>query len=109
MRNTVILHIPIHSIVDLITNSSSELFVFNGNTSDATVKRLLETIISSCGGDYNETSIHTYDEYRYKDSYIIPEGVNPKDLYFARIDNNDYTLSAILREFFTEVKLEWKD
>jgi hypothetical protein len=39
--------IPVHSFVDLITNSSSELFVCNGNKSVATMRELIVTIANA--------------------------------------------------------------
>ena len=39
MKNLLV--IPVHSFVDLITNSSSELFVCNGNKSVEAVKEIM--------------------------------------------------------------------
>ena len=67
------IHIPIHSFVDLITNSSSEIFVTaDGNTVKA-VKKLIDDILKSSGSDktvddlfeisigYEVTDNKTYD------------------------------------------------
>lgn len=106
---TIILHIPVHSIVDLITNSSSELFVFNGATKDKTLQRLLEVISNSGGSGYSETTICKFEDYRYKDDYILPKGVNADDVYCADVDQNDSITDAILREFFTEISIDYKE
>ena len=65
--------IPIHSFVDLITNSSSEIFVSADANTVKAVKKLIDNILKASGSDktsddlfdiglgYEVTDIETYD------------------------------------------------
>jgi len=55
MDKTIII-IPIHSIIDIITNSSSELFVCNTDKSTSEVRALLGAILTA----YGEGKGHDY-------------------------------------------------
>lgn len=102
---SIFLHVPYHSIVDLITNSSSELFVFKGEPKDETAKILLEFITSK---SLNESSVVKFSDYKYKDDLILPEGVDPECVYVANIDYNESILEELLQEVFETIEVEWK-
>ena len=108
---TLIFEVNIHSVVDLITNSSSEIFMIDVTTSNKTLKELFETIVEAAGsgnGGYSETSIQAFSDYEWKEDYIT-KGINTKNLYIVNIDNNDSGITeALLRKFFKVVELESK-
>lgn len=112
MTKQIILHVPYHSVVDLITNSSSELFIIRAKPKDETAKILLDVLRengSSSSSSYYNSSIETWADFFYKDEYIIPENFNTEDLYVANVDNCDTYLQDILRRVFEVVTLEYKD
>lgn len=57
--NTLI--IPIHSFVDLITNSSSEIFVAADKKTVKAIKTLVENLISAAGGTAKADDLFTFD------------------------------------------------
>lgn len=106
---TLIFEANIHSVVDLITNSSSEIFMIDVTTSNKTLKEVFKTIVEAAGsGGYSETSIRAFSDYEYGSDYIT-EGVDTKNLYVINIDQNDSGVTeALLRKFFKVVELESK-
>lgn len=58
MKNLLVLNVQ--SITDVITNSSSELFVLNTNTSLEDISKMLSTMTSG----YLEPIIFTLEDYR---------------------------------------------
>lgn len=102
---TLFLHIPHHSIVDLITNSSSELFVFKGEPRDETAKLLLEVLTTH---GFNESSVSKFADYKFKDDIELPEGINADDIYVANFDYSDQALETLVREVFEEIEVVWK-
>ena len=80
MKNKII--IPIHSILDVITNSSSELFIIDENKGIETVQVAVDELIDKYGmqyEDYGRPSVYEcnpsyYDDYNFShfdDSEII--------------------------------------
>ena len=104
-----VIFIQLHSVIDLITNSSTELFVVDGNKAEGILKEILEFIIEQSLNDSSETEIVTLENYPYKDYYIIPEGLNEKQVYVMNIDYNDVFLQNFINKYFTLIRLEEKD
>ena len=57
--NTLI--IPVHSVVDLITNSSSEIFVAADSKTVSTIKKLVTNIISASGGTLTADDLFNFE------------------------------------------------
>ena len=98
--------IKIHSHVDLITNSSTELFMVDTTNTE---KSLVEIIKFLCGKDLGETEICQFKDYKYKDSVTIPDEINPDNLYAISADQNDGSLITIIENFFTLIDLEYNE
>ena len=73
IANKIVYVFNIQSITDVITNSSSELFVYRGNTD--TVKELLDSVTPGWESEYNDpvllqdlspNSLETYLDYKYR-------------------------------------------
>ena len=97
MQNKVMFVIEPHSVVDVITNSSSELFVGESNTKDALVK-MIEAAYPEYLGEYNELKstkeldvddIECYISYAWERwsnmhqrmTYHVPGGLNFNDVF----------------------------
>ncbi len=92
-------------MVDLITNSSSEIFMYDVSTTNETLKKLISVLSNNCS---DESSVQEFNDSSYKDEIILPNGVDAKNVYVVRVDYNDRTLGAVLSEFFTEIPMKWK-
>lgn len=101
--------IKLHSIVDVITNSSSELFIVDGSKSEGILKEILDFITSSCRNSSGETSVKLLSESREYDYYVIPEDIDVSQLYLFEIDYNDEFLESFIKKYFTIIDLEYKD
>jgi hypothetical protein len=101
--------IKIHSAVDLITNSSTELFIVDLTKTEGFLKEMFEfmTKESACGCD--DTHFESLKNYKYKDDFIIPEDLNQDMVYMCTVDQNNNLLMSILEKYFTVIQLEYKD
>lgn len=104
-----VIFIQLHSVIDLITNSSTELFVVDGNKAEGILKEILEFMIEQSLNGSLETEIVTLENYKYKDDYIIPEGLNEKQVYAITVDYHDVFLNKFIDKYFTLITLEGKD
>ena len=101
--------IKLHSIVDVITNSSSELFIVDGSKSEGILKEILDFIVSGCSNGSGETSVKLLSESGESDCYTIPEDMDISQLYLFEIDYNDEFLESFIKKYFTIIDLEYKD
>ena len=99
--------ISIHSFIDVITNSSTELFVVDKSKIKEEMKELFELIIDT-ELDY-ETTVESYEDYRYKDDFILPEGCDSKDCYVIDASNSNILLEKIINKYFNPIEVEYKD
>jgi len=99
----------IHSFVDVITNSSSELYVVDTEKIIGFAEELLQLFIENFGSNYNETSISKFSDSEYIEEYIIPKGVDKEHLYFINVDNNDLIISVLIEKYFETIQLEYKE
>lgn len=53
--------IPIHSFVDLITNSSSEIYVYASDGTVKAVKELINNLLTGVGSDKTADDLFTFD------------------------------------------------
>ena len=53
--------IPVHSFVDVITNSSSEIFVAADKSTITAIKKLVENLITAAGGTQTADELFTFD------------------------------------------------
>jgi len=105
-KNIVI--IKLHSVVDLITNSSTELFIVDTSKAEGILKEMFE-FIKKEAGNCNETTISSWEDSSCKDDYIMPEDIDFSQVYVCRIDQNDNILMGIMEKFFTVLNLKYKD
>jgi hypothetical protein len=98
--------IQFHSFVDLITNSSTELYIVDLSKIEGVLKDMFETIKTHHGG---ETRIHTWESYQYKEDYILPDGTDTTNVYVCWIDQGDDTLMGIIEKFFAPLNFKYKD
>jgi len=100
--------IYLHSIIDLITNSSTELFMVDTPVTEGILNDIFNFIIKECDF-YNETEIQPFTDYDYKDDYILPDGIKEENVYVFEIDYTDQLLQKLLEKYFTILPLKRKD
>lgn len=65
------IQINIHSIVDIITNSSTEIYIAADNSTITTIQELVDNLLSTAGSDLKSTDLFTFElevPDRYYDS-----------------------------------------
>ena len=109
MENKNIL-INVHSLVDVITNSSTELFIVDANKVQETMKELFNFLLNCTEIDF-ETEIFKYDESDYKNDYVLPEEYenNTENLYFINASHHNELLMQIIDKYFNPIELEYKE
>jgi hypothetical protein len=100
-----IIIINLHSVVDLITNSSTELFIVDTSKAEGILKELFDVILKNPA---QETRIEKFEDYKYKNEYILPEGTDLSSVYICNIDQCDDTCMAIIQKFFTCVNFKYE-
>jgi len=100
--------VSIHSTVDLIANSSTEIFVVDKNKVKQEMKELFEFCLE-CEIDYETSIVKFEDDSYYKDDIILPEYVNPDDCYLIHSSINNPLFENIIRKFFNPIEIKYKD
>lgn len=113
-----VLQISTHSFVDLITNSSSELFVCNGKKTLKTIKEILQTLLDThnklSGGSYTFNKVFgkifvSKFEFQW---WNVPDELRDRyDLYnrYCMYSRNPYTGTGFGKDNPEEKELEKKD
>lgn len=104
--NKKLILIQLHSFVDLITNSSTELYIIDLSKIEGVLKEMFDVFKTHHG---DETSIEPWDTYKYKDDYVLPEGTETSKVYVCRVDQGDDTLMGILEHFFSPLNYKYRD
>jgi len=101
--------IDIHSMTDLITNSSTELFIVDENKIEGTLKEVF-VLASDSNNLGDESSVIKFDDYKYKNDYILTEEYenNTSSLYVFNISYDDAFLINAIEQLFNPIKLENK-
>ena len=102
------LFIKLHSVVDLITNSSTELFIVDASKAEGILKEVLKFIVEEGKSGYSDTKIETLENYRYKEDFIIPEDLDQSQIYVMDIDYSDTFLEKLIEKYFTTITLNYK-
>lgn len=98
--------IKLHSVVDLITNSSTELFIIDLSKTEGILKEIFDAIKKNNNG---ETEITKWQDYKYKGDMILPEDVDTENVFVCNIDQCDTSFLTIIEEFFTQVNYKYAD
>jgi hypothetical protein len=95
--------------VDVITNSSSELFMVDGSKVKEDLKTLFDLMIKHCeSGRSCDTFIVKLSESNYADEYILPEGTNPDEVYMIYVGYDDGFLEEVVNKFFPPIEYGYK-
>ena len=100
--------VNIHSMVDVITNSSTELYVIDKTKIEKHFIELFKYIIGLKEIDY-ETTIESLSNYRYKDDLVLPEECKKEDCYIIRVSNDNLLLDKIINKFFNPIEVKYED
>jgi hypothetical protein len=103
--------ICIHSLVDVITNSSTELYAIDTEKTEGFVKELLDLFLEqfSNGSRFDQTVITKWEDVDDKDYYILPESVNTDHVYFIDIEYSDNIVEALIKKYFNVIELGYKE
>lgn len=99
--------INIHSFVDLITNSSTEIFIVNPNNLKEQVQDFFN-FIKGAIGDGGESYVETLEQYDCDNSIILPEGINRDDCFVINASYHDELLNEIIEKYFKPIDYDWK-
>jgi len=88
-----------HSFVDLITNSSTELYVVDKSKTEETFKFMIDFLMNLYEIDY-ESSICKFTDSDRSENWPVPEGYNPEDLYLIDVSHHNNLLSELLNHFY---------
>lgn len=80
--------IPVHSVIDLITNSSSETFVTATDKAVNTIKEILSEFLSSVGDTRSVDEIFSVD--------LVYDGYDKDDNYTAIVGTSEYAPSYVV-------------
>lgn len=97
MKKTFIF--SIHSFIDVITNSSTEMFIIDKSKIEESLLKVFDALLEECNLDY-ESKIESYNDYRYKNDYILPEENNPDDCYVIDVSHSNDVLNMLVEKFF---------
>lgn len=94
--------IQIHSIVDVITNSSSELYIFDTGKAEQALREAMQVIIEN--GLFELSPVDP-------DEYVIPEGVDVNNLFIIDLEHSEQSdnIFDMLNKYFSEIELKYKD
>lgn len=87
-----------HSFVDLITNSSTELYVVDKSKTEETFKFMIDFLMDLYEIDY-ESSICKFTDSDKSEWWTVPEGYNADDLYLIDVSYHNNLLSELMRHF----------
>jgi len=106
--NKKVFFIKPHSMVDLITNSSTELFIIDLSKVTEFLNEVFKELIMKsnyCG----ESEICKLSEYRNSDEYIIPDDIDINNTYVCEIDNHDVFLLSFIEKYFQPIELDYNE
>lgn len=104
-KNIIIVNKP-HSIVDVITNSSTELFIVDKSKTLEIYQELLDMLMDM-EIDY-ESEICKFNDSEDNSDIELLEGCNPEDLYVINASYHNAILNKFINDFFYTVEWEWK-
>lgn len=93
MKTSVI--IPVHSFVDVITNSSSEIFVAADQGTVKAIKKLVENLIAAAGGTATADDLFTFElvtlcyNDKYDEVYLTAAEIKAKRKELDEIIDNE--------------------
>ena len=93
----IIIHKP-HSFVDLITNSSTELYVVDKSKTEEIFQPFIDILMSMYEIDY-ESTICKFLDSTESEFLEVPEGYNPDDLYILEVSYHNALLNELLNHF----------
>ena len=99
--------ITIHSIIDLITNSSTEIFLIDKDKIQKDMIDLFEFMLEN--NLDHETTIEKYKDYEYKEEFRLPKGYNEDNLYVIDTSYHNPLLNKIINKFFNPINFEYND
>jgi hypothetical protein len=105
MKKEIIIINKPHSIIDLITNSSTELFIVNQEKTEGIFKEILNIIFEIDRIDF-ESTVLKFLESGYAHEINILDDSNPEDLYILNISYHNELLNKF-NEYFYQVPYEW--
>ena len=104
--NEYVYIINVHSFVDLITNSSTEIFVVDSEKIEESVKEIFKFLVDSTNLGIDSYIVKfTTNPEDFSDIVLPKEYENNKNsLYYFSIDQNNTFLINIIEKYFNPLK-----
>lgn len=105
-KNKMEMIINVHSVIDVITNSSTELYIVDRSKIKESLQEVFDVITKSVGGNsYHETKIMSLKEYCKSYGYKIyfKNKIDESDLYVFNVDYSEITLNSLVRDLFNPI------
>lgn len=88
----------IHSFVDLITNSSTELYVVDKSKTEEVLREMIDELMGMEEIDWESTICKFTDSHR-SEYMVVPEGYNAEDLYLIEVSHHNDKLMDLVNSF----------
>lgn len=99
--------IRVHSMVDVITNSSTELFIIDETKIENGLGEVFSFLKGAGDFDY-ESEIIKFEDYEYSSEYkLIDETIDLANVYIIRADQNNQLLITLIEKFFNPLKFDY--
>lgn len=100
--------INVHSFIDVITNSSTEMFIIDKSKLEESIKQVFDAIVNQKELDY-ESKVTTWEDYRWKEDIILPEGTCVDDCYVIDVSHSNDVLYMLVEKFFKPLDIKYID
>lgn len=98
--------VSVHSVIDVITNSSTELFIVDKNKVDEAFKEVFSILMKEYGWRaHGETEIQRLTDYEKENNVKLKftEEIDPKSIYVIDADYHDDLLNHLIEKHFNPI------
>lgn len=95
--------IHVHSVIDVITNSSTELFVIDENKVEEAFKEVFRDIVGLCEVDY-ETEIRKLKDYGCRITFL--KDIDTDSVYVFEASYHNNLLNNLINNHFNPLQEE---
>ena len=100
--------VQLHSMVDVITNSSTELYIVDKQRVAEGFVEVFNLLTSGIEID-SETRIWSWEDYNLKEEIVLPKDTKMKDLYVIKADHHNELLLYIIKNMFHPISIKWAE
>lgn len=97
-----------HSVIDVITNSSTELFVVDGNKVEEGFKEVFRVITKEISELDFETTITKYNDFDMEEGFRLPSEIkDTSNLWVIHASQHNTLLNTLIERYFNPIRLIW--